>query len=189
VSIQRWHHGNRPQQTRSHGPQFTKDPISKVAILCNHRGGSMKSTPHRHHRDCPYAHVCQGNFPNDASHDRRSKRVRACSGYGETIHDRRSSKARVCMDKDLKIEFQYTHRARARAYLPSLSLWVPFETSEIRQQDCGPLKCQRKVVRHDDAHCSRNHANQATFTLRNAKSRWFAHVAHHRHFAYLDDHG
>ena len=86
-------------------------------------------------------------------------------------------------------EFQYTHRARARAYCIRIVLWVLFETSEIRQQECGPLKCQRKVVRHDDAHCSRNHANQATFTLRNTKSRWSAHVAHHRHFAYLDDHG
>ena len=104
VSIQRWHHGNRPQQLRSHGPQFTKDPYLKSGDSMQPSGGMPKSTPRRHHRECPYAHVCQGNFPNDASHDRRSKRVRACSSYGETIHDRRSSKACACMDKNLKID-------------------------------------------------------------------------------------
>ena len=83
---------------------------SHLAYVVVHRrfyannGGSMKSTPAVDYRAWFYAHACQGNFPNDASHDRRVKRVRACSSYGETIHDRRASKACACMDKDLKID-------------------------------------------------------------------------------------
>jgi len=130
-------------------------------------GGMPKSTPRCHHRAWLCLRACQGNGGNDIA---------------ATVGLSAFTLARIRVSP-------HASRARARAYCIRIVLWVPFGTSEIRQQDCGPLKCQRKVVRHDDAHRSRNHANQATFTLRNAKSRWFAHVAHHRHFAYLDDHG
>jgi len=153
---------------RAHTPPSLKQRfILKVAILCNHRGGSMKSTPHRHYRAWLCVHACQGNGGNDIA---------------ATVGLSAFTRVRIRISP-------HASRARARAYCIRIVLWVPFGTSEIRQQECGPLKSQRKVVRHDDAHRPRNHANQATFTLRNAKSRWFAHVAHHPHFAYLDDHG